>query len=62
MSKIKVNMCRLKNFASEKLPKNWLLYDIILSEKDEMDVNIFLARLPVWLRLSKFSDTARDKK
>jgi hypothetical protein len=49
-----VNIKKLKEFAIHKLPKNSVLRDILISEEDELDINIFLARLPVWLKLSRF--------
>ena len=61
MSNTKISIRRLKSFAFSQLPKEWPLRDIILSEEDELDVRIFLARLPVWLRLSRISDTKRGK-
>ena len=53
MPKIKVNIRKLKSFAFAQLPKDCVLREILISEEDELDVSIFLARLPVWLKLSK---------
>lgn len=61
MSKTKINIRRLKDFAFTQLPKDWPLREILLSEEDELAIQIFLARLPVWLRLSRVSDTRRGK-
>jgi len=52
MSKVKVNITRLKNFALSQLPNDWVLREILLTESQEIDVSTFLARLPVWLQLS----------
>jgi hypothetical protein len=49
-----VNIKKLKEFVLEKLPKNSALREILISEEDELDINVFLARLPVWLKLSRF--------
>jgi len=57
----KVDLRALKSFALEKLPKDWPLHDIILSEEDELAIQIFLARLSVWLRLSRVSDATGGK-
>lgn len=55
MSKTKVNIEKLKEFALYELPKHWPLRNIILSEKeDELNIDVFLARLPILLRLSRF--------
>lgn len=56
-SRGKVDVRALKSFAFEKLPKGWPLREILLSDEDELDVNVFLARLPLWLRLSRVSST-----
>jgi len=48
-----VNIKKLKEFALEKLPKNSALREILISEEDKMDITVFLARLPLWLKLSK---------
>lgn len=56
-----VDINRLKKFAFNKLPKDWPIREILLSENDELDVSVFLARLPVWLKLSRFS-VGEDKK
>ena len=50
-----VDISRLKKFAFNNLPKDWPLREILLSENDELDVSVFLARLPVWLKLNRFS-------
>lgn len=42
----------LKQFAYEKLPES-PLKEILLIEDDILDIDAFLARLPIWLRLSK---------
>jgi len=47
-------MKKVKEFAYRKLPKNSPLREILLSEEDKLEVSIFLARLPVWLKLSNF--------
>ena len=57
MSDTRVNIKTLKKFALNKLPKDWPLREILLSESDdELDVFVFLARLPVWLRLMRLSE------
>ena len=55
MPEAKINIRRLKDFAFTRLPKDWALREILLSEEDELDIHIFVARLPVWLKLSRFS-------
>jgi hypothetical protein len=55
MSKTKISIRKLKDFAFAQLPKDWPLREILLSEEDELDIYVFLARLPVWLKLSKIS-------
>lgn len=52
MLKAKISIRKLKDFAYRELPKNWPLREILLLENEEIDVSTFLARLPLWLRLS----------
>jgi len=47
-----VNIRNLKDFATKELPVNSTLREVLLSEPDEVEVNEFLARLPVYLRLA----------
>ena len=49
----KLNIKKLKDFAAT-MPRNSVLRDILLSETDEIDVSIFLDRLPIWLRLAEY--------
>ena len=51
-ARIKINA--LKEFASQRLPRNAPLREVLLSEEDELEVDVFLARLPIWLKLSNF--------
>lgn len=54
MTKTKVNIQKLKNFAFKRLPKPFALRDILLSEENELEVSVLLARLPLYLKLSRF--------
>ncbi|MDH5266272.1 MAG: hypothetical protein OEW62_01185 [Candidatus Bathyarchaeota archaeon] len=51
MSRTKINIRRIRNFAFTQLPKEWVLREVLLAENQEIDVFTFLARLPVWLQL-----------
>lgn len=55
MSKTKVNIQKLKKFASTQFPKGWVLREILLAETEELEVFTFMARLSVWLKLSKLT-------
>lgn len=48
-----VDLRGLKRFASESLPVDSVLRGILVGEDDKITADTFLARLPVWLRLSK---------
>lgn len=48
-----LNIRKLKLFAFEKLPKQSLLREIILSEPDELDAHEFIVKVDVWLKLLK---------
>jgi hypothetical protein len=50
-----INIRPLKTFALQ-LPKDQALRDILLAENEELDLFTFLARLPIWLQLSKLND------
>lgn len=54
-SKHHVNMKQVKRFAAERLPE-CSLREILLLEDDKLDAHIFVARLPVWLRLIDISE------
>jgi hypothetical protein len=49
----KVNMGQLKKFACQEIPSDWPLRDVLLSQDDEVDVNTFLACLPIYLQLNR---------
>lgn len=50
-SKTKVDVRRLKNFAFQKLPKDSELRDILLTERDLLNINEFLVKIEIWLKL-----------
>jgi len=47
----KVKTGGLKDFANTHLPEGSKLRYLLLGEKDEIDVDAFLARMDLWLRL-----------
>jgi hypothetical protein len=53
MSSGRVNISRLKDFAFSELPRSWILREIILNERDELDVSEFVAKAEIWLKLAK---------
>jgi hypothetical protein len=50
MAAKKVDVRRLKDFAL-RLPRSAVLRDLLLTEDDELEVNDFLAKMDLWLRL-----------
>jgi hypothetical protein len=48
-----INISNLKVFVEAKFPTKSPLRQIILNEDSELAADIFLARLPVWLQLSR---------
>lgn len=50
-----INIRTLKMFALTQMPKDQPLRDILLAENEELDIYTFLARLPIWLQLSKLN-------
>lgn len=51
----KVCIKPLKEFALEKLPQNSALREVLLSEKDDLTVDGYLAKLNIWLMLLRRS-------
>lgn len=49
----KLDIRRLKNFAFNELPKEWMLRDILLSEHDELEVFDFIVKAEIWLKLAR---------
>jgi len=58
--KNKVNIRPLKEFVLKRIPKNWPLREIILSEEDEIEITIFLARIGVWLKIADISAKRKE--
>jgi len=54
-----VNTSRLKSFAISKLPFGSPLREVLVSEDRELDVDTFLARLPLYLKLNRLEDNWR---
>ena len=46
-----VDIRRLKGFAFERLPSSSRLRDVLLSERDQLKVNDFLAKMDIWITL-----------
>jgi hypothetical protein len=44
-------MIELKKMSREKMPSDWMLREILLSEPDELPASTFVARLPLYLKL-----------
>jgi hypothetical protein len=50
---------QIKQLASEKLPKDWPLREVLLQEKEEISPEEFLAKLQIWLTLLRFEGETR---
>jgi hypothetical protein len=46
-----VDLRKLKQFATEALPRNSILRDLILSERDAISPGDFCAKSELWLKL-----------
>jgi hypothetical protein len=46
-----VDLERLKRFVSEELPRDWILRDIVLRERDIVSATEFCAKSEIWLAL-----------
>ena len=49
-----VNISKLKDFVARNLPPGSPLQVVFVGENDVLSAEAFLAKLPIWLRLSKF--------
>ena len=47
---------QLKLFVFDNLSTGNPLRDMLLSENDELDVNVFIVKMEIWLRLLSWSD------
>jgi hypothetical protein len=56
--RFKVDIRKLKAFAFSEIQQHWVLREVILAENDEVDIPTFLARLGIWLQLSKIKNGA----
>jgi hypothetical protein len=54
-----VNIRNLKEFATKELPIDSTLREVLLKQPDEVGVDVFLARLPIFLQLASMK-TALD--
>ncbi len=57
----KVNIRSLKMFAFQKFARNCALRDILLAERDLQNVNEFLTKMEIWLKLSQRIEDTRAK-
>ena len=46
-----VSIVSLKEFAKNRLARDSSLLEVLLAEPDELEVNAFLAKVGIWLRL-----------
>lgn len=53
MPRNKIDIGSLKDFVVRRLPRNWILREILLAENEEVDIATFLARMPIWLQLTR---------
>lgn len=47
----------IKEFASGKLPEGSILRYLLLTEREEMNTNEFLAKMDLWLKLLRIEST-----
>jgi hypothetical protein len=51
-----IDMRSLKEFALRELPADWPLREILLAEKDEIEADEFIVKVPIFLRLSSLKN------
>jgi hypothetical protein len=57
MAAQKVRILVIKEFASGKLPEGSILRYLLLTEREEMNTNEFLAKMDLWLKLLRIEST-----
>jgi hypothetical protein len=57
MAQPKVNIRRLKDFAFKEIPRDNLLREILLGERDELEITEFTSKIDIWLRLLRRAHT-----
>jgi hypothetical protein len=50
----------IKEFASGELPEGSILRHLLLTEREEMDINEFLAKMDIWLKLLRMESTRQS--
>jgi hypothetical protein len=53
MAQPKVNIQRLKDFAFKEIPRDNMLRELLLTERDELEIIEFASKIGIWLRLLK---------
>jgi len=56
LASTKIDIKKLKHFAYCSVPGSRPLYQIMLLEEDTMEIEVFLSRLPLWLKLIRMQD------
>ena len=49
-----INISKLKEFAYNRLPRSSQLRDLIISEKEVLCIDEFLAKIEVWLKIARY--------
>ena len=49
-----INISKLKEFAYKRLPRSSQLRDLIISEKELLCIDEFLAKIEVWLKIARY--------
>jgi len=48
-----IDISRLKEFALSEIPHDWVLHDLLLSEKTLLSKWEFIAKVDLWLKLAR---------
>ena len=51
MNSTKINIRPIKDFAYTYVPRDYVLRDILLDERDELGAQEFVAKIDIWLKL-----------
>ena len=49
-----IDISKLKEFAYRRLPRSSQLRDLIISEKELLCIDEFLAKIEVWLKIARY--------
>ncbi len=53
MNSTKIDIRPIKDFAYTEIPRDYVLRDILLDERDELDASEFAIKIGIWMKLMR---------